>query len=134
MICVSALKQILATNANKQGYKTPKHSTMNKGLQTRPKKTFENDHVFAILPMKTGSSSSSCKDKIVLSLFAILLSMLITCRRTFGYCVGHDDDDEDEDGDDDDEDDGDDEEDEDDEDDDYGGICEHVQAGTSFCA
>ena len=71
---------------------------MNKGLQTHPKKTFENDHVFAILPMKTGSSSSSCKDKIVLSLFAILLSMLITCRRTFRYCVGHDDDvDEDED-------------------------------------
>ena len=70
---------------------------MNKGLQTHPKKTFANDHVFAILPMKTGSSSSSCKDKIVLSLFAILLSMLITCRRTFRYCVGHDDDDEDED-------------------------------------
>ena len=112
MICVSALKQILATNANKQGYKTPTHSTMNKGLQTHQKKTFENYHAFAILPMKTGSSSSSCKDKIVLSLFAILLSMLITCRRTFGYCVGHDydkddddyeeeDNDDDEDGDDD---------------------------------
>ena len=33
-----------------------------------------------------------------------------------------------------DEDDEDDEEDDEDEDDDYGGICEHVQAGTSFCA
>ena len=119
MICVSALKQILATNANKQGYKTPTHSTMNKGLQTRPKNTFENDHAFAILPMKTGSSSSSCKDKIVLSLFAILLSMLITCRRTFGYCVGHDGDDEDEDGDDDeDEQDNGDDEDEDEQDND----------------
>merc|ERR1719361_1220221 len=32
------------------------------------------------MPIKTGSSSSSCKERIVLSLLAILLSMLITTQ------------------------------------------------------
>ena len=36
----------------------------------------------SFLPIKTGSSSSSCKERIVLSLLAILLSMLITLELT----------------------------------------------------